>query len=205
MSDLVGGSGLPVGTKDEVLALGQSLAKWATCSERDPNLKSRGCIHFPECIFAFKNSGPKNVGVYIKADTGASVERSMPCHVYMETLHKRSLSGDESGEVIAVVAHEGEAIEVKETVSAEPRSKTDFRVKTTTKSQNIAPFPRPGEDGSLMGPEFLATMKIEARLKDKARVMKMLHQQGISVADLAAAERTTSGKETPPAGPPKRG
>jgi hypothetical protein len=211
--DLVGGSGLPVGTVDEIRAMGQALVKWGSCSARDANLKSRGCNHEPNCIFAFKGlpikegGGPRKVIVYIKPDTGAKVERPMPCYVYMETLHKRAMA-EGSGETIAVVGHEGDTYECRETVSVSPHggpAKNDNRMKSTT-SQKVCPaFPRPGEEGSAMGPEFLSDQKIEAKLKDNQRILRQLRSQGVEVADLVGMAKKEQGEASTPAGPGKRG
>lgn len=203
MGDLLGGSGLPVGIKKEIEALGQTLDKWGSCSPRDPGLKNRGCNHFVECIFGFKAvDGPHNVGVYIKSDTGASVEREMPCHVYMETLHRRAMESGETGEVIAVVAHEGDTIEVIEEVPKTPRSKDDARMKRTTIQHTIKPFPRPGQEGSAMGPEFMSRQKIEARLKDRTRILRQLKAEGIDPAELVGSGKASEEKAAVPS---KRG
>jgi len=207
--DLIGGSGLPVGTPAEITALGESLDKWGCCAPRGENLKSRGCNHFPECIFPFKGhkaddgGGPRNAVVYIRSDTGASVERVMPCHVFMETLYKRSMA-EGSGETIAVVGGEGDEYERVAEESVTRHSKTDMRMKRETKKAVCPPFPRPGEAGSAMGPEFLSRQKIDARLKDKARVLRQLQQQGIDPAELLATHKEQKKSEKASAATPAK-
>lgn len=206
-NDLIGGSGLPVGTPAEVQATGQPLAKWGTCSAPHSNLNSIGCKKFADCIFAYKGKtlaeggGPRNAIVYIQADTGATVERVMPCHVYMETLHKRAMA-EGTGEVIAVVGGEGDEYEEVREESVVRHSKTDMRMKRETVRAKCPAFPRPGEPGSALGPEFLSSQKINARLKDKARVLRQLQSQGIDLAELMGnqqKEKEQGEKPTPAA------
>lgn len=208
-NELVGGSGLPVGTASEIQALGESLNKWGCCAGRGDNLKSRGCIHMTDCIFSYKGKpvteggGPRNAVVYIQSDTGASVERVMPCFVYMETLHKRSMA-ENSGETVAVVGGEGDDYEEVVIESVVRHSKTDMRMKREIKKLKCPAFPRPGEEGSAMGPEFLTTQKINARLRDKARILRQLQREGIDIAELVGAQKE-QGEKAAPATPAKRG
>lgn len=166
---------LPIGTPEEIIANGGSPADWGSCAPRIIPTQ-QGCPHWATCIFHFKGSGPRNIGYFIQTESGKSDERVGSCSFYMQTLHAKA-TNPTSSELIGVVAHEGEEIESYELLPVTPGSNTDLRMKRTEKRFPVPKFPRPGEEGSQMGPKEIYDQRradlIRQRMREAATGRKL--------------------------------
>jgi hypothetical protein len=95
--------------------------------------------------------GPLNVGVEIilaQADGGAMDQFQTPCFNYFNMhLHERKRQGDESGEMVRIVAYEGDGRKITswESVSARPSDPTCRESVRQQVSHEVIPFKRPRE------------------------------------------------------------
>ena len=112
----------PIGTKDEVLAIGMDIAETACCAPRQRGIQ-RGCALWNQCRFhqpkmgGFKGQGgPRYIGYRMITDEGTANENDVKCHVWVRSIQARADHGanmirqGKNGERINIVAQEGEEI-----------------------------------------------------------------------------------------------
>jgi len=150
-----------------------------------------GCPHYNECIFGFRNKGPKNIGVFIKLASGVKAEKPMACFAFMSGLYSRYKHQEAGGEIIQPVADEGEKITVVRQVPEQPGggpTGKNMRIKTDIEEYTIQPFPRPGEEGSKVSPDYNIQQRMETRMKAKLRAERDAYRAGIRPEEPAPQE-----------------
>lgn len=141
--------GWPLGTPDELRNAGMNPATSPCCAPESGmqgplgqaqgghDVAAGGCSAYGQCLFAlkryggFRDQGPRNVAVLqqvdpteiaANADRPASNVNIMPCFLFMANLFQRWKQQNESREVIAIVAQEGEKTEyIDERMVPDPR------------------------------------------------------------------------------------
>jgi hypothetical protein len=146
----------PIGTLDEIKALGMDPRKVGSCSLRTGGVDSNtGCPWFKQCRFhqwrdgVGGRKGPLNIGVDImlgQVDGGAWDQKQMACFQYYSSgLALRAKNTDRTGEVIRIIAYEGDDKELSERISKRenPADPNDKRMVSTVENRTVQPFPRP--------------------------------------------------------------
>ena len=123
----------PVGTLEELREAGLRGNEYGSCSERTTS--NNGCPWREVCKFKDHRDavngkrGPCNCAVLITLspqEGSASDVREMPCHMYYYSgLHQREQQMDKTGEVIYIVAVEGDGRKFSETQSVKAHKKKD--------------------------------------------------------------------------------
>lgn len=125
------GTDRPVGTLEELREQGMDPTKFGSCSQRSP--QNKGCPWFKFCRFRDHRDqvggkrGPANFGVRIilsQIEGSAADEKIMPCFdYYYSGLYQRQRQSAETGEVIKILAMEGEPrlIKSRKTVRSHPK------------------------------------------------------------------------------------
>lgn len=194
----------PIGTLEEIQALGMDPSLVCTCAPHAKDGSVRGCPQETNCIFAqaryggFKGKGAKNVGFFkrlSKADRGSAqryqFESYMPCFNFVHTLAEPMRQGqllEEQGRDhthIEIIGQEGDTIFVthSEAVDKRPDAK-DIRMKETTEEIVIPRFPRPGEG---YGPKHNQLLDKRAELRAAQR-QQVEHEQSERASE-SRAER----------------
>lgn len=191
----------PIGTLDEIRELGLDPSRVGTCSKRAG--KNVGCPWFNNCRFhqwrdgLGGRKGPLNVGVDVilgPIDGGAWDQKQMPCfQFYASGLAARAKNTDESGEVIRVIAYEGDDRELNEriTVRENPNDPNDKRMLETVETRRVQVFPRPAQRYPVVVKREQARLEaldeIEAEALRKA--LDRTKQPGVKVAEPVGAPR----------------
>lgn len=191
-------SPLPVGTPESIAAEGQDPARWGSCYPQGASHPSfgtvMGCPFHRECIFGRKK--PVNKGVYIQTADGSSRQVETSCFSYMGSLHAREKSMNETGEVIAVIADEGEEIETRVVLSADPiacNKNGNMALKEEVRIVKIRPFPMPGEEGSAIPPRASETKQFVQKMIEAKKIKDIQERLSLPkpVAAAPAAAKTT--------------
>ena len=208
---------LPVGTPDAIVAYGESPLKWGSCAEqRSIHPKHGGplvgCAFWDKCVF--KKDRPRNAGVYIEIPEGANQQNITSCFGYMSNLHARAEQQEASGEVIAIIADEGEYIEQTVRLSADPvacNKNGNMQLKEEVRQVKVMPFPQPGEEGSALSPKAQDTKAFARRMIELKRQQHIDKKLGIArtggaedVSDLLDTEPAAAPAKRGPGRPPKR-
>ena len=178
-SSVIGKLGLnpnPIGTPDELRKKGIGLNEAGSCapSAGTPGHQSgsRGCSQYPRCIFhltrygGFRDHGPRNCGYYLKTHEGDAKEDFAACYWFVSRMLDRMLAGrrdreaGKNGEIIDVIAQEGEEILQKYWTIKEGTEKSLSPTYVLHRAPIKVPrFPRPGE----MPDEVSYELEIEKR------------------------------------------
>ena len=119
----------------------------------------------------------------------------MPCYAFMGGLFQRYKNQESADELIHVAADEGEQIDIIERIPEEPGSKLNMRIKDTPKTITIEPFPRPGEEGSRLGPTLNIRNKMEERMRARARAERNAYRAGLRPDDEITAPKVSDADE----------
>jgi hypothetical protein len=172
--DMLGEHPLPAGTLDQIRQAGLNPSKVGCCAS--PARGVRGCPWAApteispegECIFGqpryggFRGKKVSNVGIYLRTsgtDGNRQQQLQMPCHAFIRTLKSRMLDGltqrarGLDGEIIRIIAQEGEKIRPRIFVSSNPSNPNDplatFVMKRAPDGgiyeEEVARLPLPGE------------------------------------------------------------
>jgi hypothetical protein len=145
----------PIGTLDELRRENLNPALIGSCAPSSPGV--RGCQSYPNCIFRFKkfggfrDFGAKNIGYFIQTHEGNKKEDEGSCHFFMQRLYDRMRAGErdrqdgKAGEIIEVIAQEGEIIHRQVTVNVNENPALPARYEKKTFTGPVSRFPRPGE------------------------------------------------------------
>lgn len=178
-------SPLPTGTPDEIAGKGQSPARWGSCAPQNSSHPVHGpvmgCPFYATCKFG--RSGPVNKGVYLQVADGSSRQIETPCYDYMGSLLAREKDSELTGEVIAVIADEGEEIEVVRTVSADPvncNKNGNMAMKQVKEVVKVKPFPRPGEEGSRIPPDETGTKDFVRKILSAQKQERLAERLGVT-------------------------
>jgi hypothetical protein len=200
----------PVGTPDSIHAYGESPLKWGSCAEVNsihPKFGGpiAGCPFHADCVF--KKDRPRNCGVYVEIDSGANQQFISSCFGYMSGLHSRAMQQDKTGEVIAIIADEGEMIEETIRLSADPvncNKNGNMALKEVVRQVVVPAFPQPGEEGSALSPKMKDTRSFAKRMIEMKRQQHIDKKLGIARTE--GVEDISSLIDTEPtAAPAKRG
>jgi hypothetical protein len=143
----------PVGTPDELRREGISVAMVGSCAP--PSKGVRGCSQYDKCIFrltkngGFRDQGPKHVGFFHETHEGHRRQEFMACFTFMQTMYERMRSGIRDredglrGEIIRVIAQEGETIRPKLQVNLNEGTALPHKWARKTDPKVVPPFPRP--------------------------------------------------------------
>jgi len=149
----------PIGTLDELRKQGINPALVGSCAR--PSAGVRGCQHHENCIFRFRRfggfrddpGGARNIGYFLQTHEGNKKEAVASCHFFMQRLYDRMRAGErdrqdgKNGEIIQVIAQEGEIIHRQMTVNVNegklPVQPAKYEKKTFTGP--VPAFPRPGQ------------------------------------------------------------
>lgn len=172
----------------------------------DGKIKTKGCQFWTlkdrngrvirECLFrlkhagGFRGQGPKNVGVYVKlgdADLAGGRQRPAssvivhPCFLFENNLRGRYETQRETGELIKVVAQEGQEIEVEKFVSKPNPYAADRPIVEKVRERVKVPhFPRPIE----ANPDVTYEQQIAA---DVAALMEQEREEEVNAEVTAIA------------------
>lgn len=164
----------PIGTLDEITALGFDPDKVACCA-RSKQGEVRGCPVWNDCSFhlpkngGFKGKGPHYVGYRLDAaEPGAVKEDFCSCYVFTQVLRPRAIAGDigrlngQVGERCRIVAQEGEEIVRRQGVPEKEGDISPFaKFKTKTEVVTVPAFPRPAEAGGIGYERLIADREAE--------------------------------------------
>ena len=185
----------PVGTPDELRVLNKVLADWGTCAPPQAGF-GKGCSEYHACIFArpenggFRDRGPHNVGVLkSNSETGVAREDVIECHTYMRSMHQYNRA-ENSVLRFAVIAQEGETIEVDETVPIDANSNKSGNVKMKLEPRKVVipAFPRPGMPGSKIEPGSVRAQSALRRHAERIVQMRQDDELARSIARPALPE-----------------
>lgn len=139
----------PIGTPEELQEAGISPLAAGSCSKH--TAENIGCSYWSSCAFAqqanggFRGQGPRNIGYYLKIQEGNKKEDWMACFQYMHALHPREQAQDRTGEVIAIVAQEGDLVTRAFMTPEEPiinNKNGNMRMKNVVETIKVPVFPR---------------------------------------------------------------
>lgn len=206
----------PTGTPAELKKLGHNLREVHSCAIPEDG-RIRGCPFAFDCALRkFGNpdeggfgppdvepgtpgQGPRNVGYFLQTQEGSSMEDYMRCSAYMTVLFNREQKQDETGEVIMVIAQEGERIETIKTVPVDPvlcNKNGNMTMKTYTEVIEVPKHARPGEVDIRQG------VRTKMR-KDRMEIMRRRRRERAGfVADTTETDddaRTERDDPPPPA------
>ena len=198
----------PVGTPEAIAAYGESPFKWGSCAEQrsiHPTLGGplAGCPFWNECVF--KKDRPRNVGVYIEIAEGANQQRVSSCFGYMANLHAREKQQESSGEVIAIIADEGQMIEEVVRLSADPvncNKNGNMALREEIRQVVVPKFPQPGEEGSALSPKAQDSRGFARKMIELRRKQHVEKKLGIERTE--GAEDEVPEVKRGPGRPPKR-
>ena len=183
------GSEKPVGTLDELNDLGMDNTRFGSCSMRTNS--NKGCPWFRQCRFRdFRDHvgnklAPANVAVRIvlsPVDGGAADTKIMPCFDYYGSgLHNRQRQSSETGEIIKVIAFEGDGKKVRSRITARAHPKPVPGCLSCAKGEcykrapgvdegEVPKFPRPREVYHAMAEAAMA--RDEMLAEDEADTMR---------------------------------
>jgi len=112
--------GYPVGSLDEIKAMGIPSRNICTCSER-VDLKNAGCIKYPVCDRKFRGTRPQNqLYQHVKADGNVRVAVDACFNI----IHKEE-EADDKGELITVIGAEGDSYTYRGSVKKHPTRNPD--------------------------------------------------------------------------------
>lgn len=173
----------PVGTLEEVRREGLDPEKVGSCAP--PEKGVRGCTYWKACRFgqaracgyrghspeaAFKGTlGPRYVGYYLQTTDNAQKEDDVPCFVFVGSIQYRMDQGNINrqqglpGELIEVIAHQGEPIQTKTQKWRDETNKL-LGFHFDEKERPVHAFPRPG-----LNPEFNYEQKLSKRARERRR------------------------------------
>jgi len=200
----------PVGTPEAIVEFGENPFKWGSCYAPKSNHPKfggpiAGCPYHDICVF--KKDRPRNVGVYIEIPEGANQQLIQSCFGYMGAYHGRATQQEQSGEVIAIIADEGEFIEQTVRVSEDPiacNKNGNMRMKQEVRQVLVPKFPLPGEEGSAISPKAMDTKSYARRMIELKRQQHIDKKLGIARTE--GVEDTPDVLDTEPtAAPAKRG
>ena len=158
----------PIGTLDELRKAGLSSLEHGSCApshgmKQFENYRPgvRGCPVYDKCPFnrrsmgAFKDQGPRYVGYSLKTHEGDVKEDTTTCYRFVQTLYERMRAGERDrqdgnphGELIQIIAHEGDGSKVmtKESVRVDPDDRSQFPLWHNVYTPKLVPrHPRPGQ------------------------------------------------------------
>ena len=166
----------PVGSPDAIDAAGQSPFEWGSCYRQNathPQLGGpiKGCAFHPVC--PFPKDRPRNYGVYIETSDGAHTTNIVPCFGYMGAYEQRAKEQEASGEVVAIIAEEGDMVEQVVRLSADPincNKNGNMQLVETVRQVKVPVFPAPGTEGSAIPPK-------DRDVREHARRMIALRRQ----------------------------
>lgn len=150
----------PVGTVEEIRKLNLDPKSVGTCAPLGKG--TRGCAYYEECPFhrtkwgGFKDHGPRNVGYFLQTTDFKRVEGIVSCYRFVSTLLGRMKDGNraredgKNGEIIRIIAQEGEKIAAKYQVRTNLDRPNDPPKFEWFKGMIEVPkFPRPGEGAGI--------------------------------------------------------
>lgn len=150
----------PIGTLDELVQIGADPTRVPSCSKRMGAQAggNRGCAFYRQCRFKpWRDQmqglkGPLNVGVEVvlaPTDGGAHNQKQVECFTYYSANYRaRSRAAEDTGEIIRIVAYEGDGKEIAEwcTRSLPPDAvNKNGRVERYLHKHEVTPFVRPAE------------------------------------------------------------
>ncbi len=207
----------PVGTPDSIAEYGESPLVWGSCAlPRSTHPKHggpiAGCAHYESCIF--KKDRPRNFGLYVELQSGANQQLVSSCFGYMGGYHDRANQQEASGEVIAIIADEGEFIEQTVRLSADPincNKNGNMALVEKVVQVQVPKFPQPGEEGSPLSPKIHDTRSYAKRMIELRRQRHVDKKFGLSpestvedIAEQLETEPTAEPAKRGPGRPPKR-
>jgi hypothetical protein len=152
----------------------------ASCSPSNQPNSFRGCPVWTECRFdhkkfgGFKGEGPRNVGYFIQTHEGNKKEDFCSCYSFVSSLQARMDSGisqrqaGRNGEIIRIVAQEGEKITTRIQVPVDERDKNDKReYQYKVKSVTVPAFQRPAQNERLTYDQELAARQADREKRDR--------------------------------------
>lgn len=152
----------PVGTIEELEALGLDVARFGSCAPTKGPIGGAptvmGCPFYnpknsksAKCTLPCKNKGPENVKVRILKSNGKRLERAMPCYEYYRDIYpENKINGGDVSRVVGI-AGEGKELtyEAKETMPEKSVGHNNT-IKVVHKpiivSRKIEPFVRPKDN-----------------------------------------------------------
>ena len=206
----------PIGTLEELVQIGADPKRIESCSRRTGRSAggNRGCPWFDKCRFtAWRDKvnglkGPLNVGVEVmlsQLDGGAHNQFQISCFDYYAThLHERKRQGEDSGELVRIVAYEGDGKEIREWESKhvpDPNVQGGGRkVERYIKQHAVTPFPRPAERFPMEVGRERAKVEILDEVEREA-LSNVLRRQSPQMPEPEKAETT---KHEGPVGPGRK-
>ena len=209
-------SSRPVGTPEAIHDYGESPLTWGSCYQTNaihPKFGGpiSGCPYHSDCVF--KRDRPRNCGVYVEIDSGANQQFVSSCFGYMGGLHQRAMNQEASGEVIAIIADEGEMIEETVRLSVDPvncNKNGNMAMKEVVRQVVVPPFPQPGEEGSALSPKSQDTRSFARRMIEMKRQQHIDKKLGIArtegiedIPDILDTEPTAAPAKRGPGRPKK--
>lgn len=150
----------PIGTLAELAEIGADPTRVPSCSKRTGQQAggNKGCPWHRACRFTpWRDQmqglqGPLNIGVEVilsNSDGGAHNQKEMECYTYYSANYRvRAKASEETGEIVRIVAYEGDGKEIAEwcTRSTPPDSvNKNGRAVPYLHKHEISPFKRPKE------------------------------------------------------------
>jgi hypothetical protein len=192
------GSEKPVGTLEELNQLNIDKTRFGSCSMRTND--NKGCPWFRSCRFREYRDrvggkvGPLNIGVRIvlsPIDGGASDTKVMPCFDYYGSgLHNRQRQSADTGELIKVIAFEGDGKKVRSriTVRAHPKPVPGCLSCAKGECYRRATAIEGGEDGQVV-PKFARPREMFQGMVEAERAREeMLAEEDADTMRMAVAK-----------------
>jgi len=166
----------PIGTLDELRREGIGPAFVGSCAP--PSKGVRGCSHYEKCIFrltkngGFRDLGPRNIGFYHQTHEGHKRQEFMACFTFMQTLYERMRAGIRdredglNGEIIRIVAQEGQLIRPKHTINVNAGTNLAPKWDRRTDPIPVPAFQRPHEQGSTSYDLILENEEKQRQIED---------------------------------------
>lgn len=186
----------PIGTLEELKEIGADPRKVRSCHERTGAQAGGilGCPHFRMCRFRQWRDqqnglkGPLNVGVEItlsQIDGRHTAQSEMACYnYYAANIRQRQRQQEESGELIRIVAYEGDGkmISEKETRRVKGEPKESPLMEPYMNVHPVTPHKRPIERFPVVAAAHIAS---EERMDDVEReaLRNVLAKAGISKSE----------------------
>ena len=116
----------PIGTLDELVEIGADPTRVRSCSKRTGTAAgaNKGCQFFRQCRFKpWRDQqdglkGPLNVGVEVilaRVDGGKHGQKQVECfNYYAQNYRARARAAEDTGEVIRIIAYEGDGKKISE-------------------------------------------------------------------------------------------
>jgi hypothetical protein len=183
----------PIGTLDELKEIGADPKKIPSCHERTKDGSIKGCVHHRVCRFRQWRDGvgglkgPLNIGVEItlaQVDGRHTGQMEMACYQYYNNnTRARQKQQDDTGELIRIVAYEGDGRSIVERCTRHPEGepKTSPLMEHYDDIHEVRPHLRPKERFPIVAAAHIAT---EERMDDLERetLKNALAKHGISPA-----------------------